>query len=203
MPPLFKGKRSIQKCKERTVSGGVVNQVDAVKIYIEYIRYGARRSTAQRISGISTMQSKQIYLELMGEPPKGGRNTTTWKAIVGPGHQLAIPAQKFLGAYLTQCGERIYSSKQIYGVLEAYKAYLAIHSQDPVILSLDKAYFIASCLWDGAEEAHVSSCLHCAATFPSLYPMADQCHVCAHAESASGFSLKKRRSRASVRRLTA
>jgi len=180
-----------------------VNQVDAVKIYIEYIRYGARRSTAQRISGISTMQSKQIYVELMGESPRGGRNTTTWKAIVGPANQLAIPAQKFLTAYLTQCGERIYSSRQVYGVLEAYKAYLAINSQDPVILSLDKAYFIASCLWDGAEEAHVSNCLHCGSAFPSLYPMADRCHICAHADSAAGFSLRKHRSLASVRRLSA
>lgn len=178
-----------------------MNQVDAVKIYIEYIRYGARRSTAQRISGISTMQSKQIYLELMGEPPRGGRNTTTWKAIAGPANQVSISAQKFLGTYLAQCGERVYSSRQVYGVLEAYKAYLAINCQDPTILSLDKAYFIASCLWDGVEDAHVSSCLHCGAAFPSIYPMAEQCHICAHVESATGFGLRKHRSRASARRL--
>ncbi|KRW83631.1 hypothetical protein AQ621_16415 (plasmid) [Marinobacter sp. P4B1] len=149
------------------------------------------------------MQSKAIYLEIIGEPPKGGRNTTSWKAIADPFSEYSMPAQKFLKIYMKECGERIYNAKQAYGVLEAYKAYRAIHARDPVILSLDKAYFLASCLWDQVEDAHVSQCLQCASHFPSLYPMANQCHICAKSEEVANFALKRHRSRAAVARLTA
>jgi len=168
--------------------------LDKVKLCKEYIRYGARSTIAQVASGVTRKQAKRLYESMQNEPSASGRLPTRWSAFLRRCTNMQAPSQKFLGLYHAQCGDRIFAHLANWGVVEAYKAYLSIYAQDPVLIDLSLAWTLARAISQQEEGCEIKNCHHCGQLYVVKSHENPICWLCIEAKEKSGFLLPVRSS---------
>lgn len=171
-----------------------MDSITRAELCEEYIIYGARCTIARIAANVSRKQAKTIYDSIMAEPSPTGRLPTRWAAFLRRSHEMALPTQKFLGVYHALCKESIFINFENTLVLEAFKAYLAIYAEDPVLIDLSLAWTMARSIAQQEEGCIVSTCDHCSSLFLAKSTRSDQCWICKHAQLTASFSLPKLKS---------
>lgn len=157
----------------------------------EYIIYGARCTIAKIAANASRKQAKTIYDSIVAKPSPTGRLPTRWAAFLRRSHEMALPTQKFLGVYHALGKDSIFTNFENRCVLEAFKAYLAIYAEDPILLDLSLAWTMARSIAQQEDGCIVSSCRHCNSLYLAKNEHSTQCWVCKNALAVASFSYPK------------
>ncbi|WP_342632806.1 FlhC family transcriptional regulator [Marinobacter alkaliphilus] len=160
--------------------------MDTVKKYElceEYIRYGARVTTAKLVSAITNTKAVMMYRSIHGTGSETGRDPQKWANYLSKPYVYG-PMQKFLLCYWKLAGEAMLDDLDHEVVLSAYKMYAGIYLNDEQKIGLTVAWSAARAIAQKEPGADLKFCPDCGRVYMHGKRALKVCPLCLKAKEA-------------------